>query len=200
MAHLIKGTPPGEVTSLLRAARAGDREALDRVVPLLYDELRTVARLQLRREHGPRDLQPTALVHEAYLKLSGEGGARAVDKSHFLALAARAMRQVLVDDARQRNAAKRGLGWAHTTLTDGVASVAFDAEELLALNDALERLPARQRDVVELRFFGGLSEGEIAAVLHVTERTVRRDWIKARAWLNRWLYRGDVRSASARER
>lgn len=180
------GPGPGEVTRLLQAANDGDRAALDAVVTLLYDDLRTLARRQLAREHGARTIQPTTLVHEAFFKLAG-GVRGATDRAHLLAIAARAMRQVLVDDARARRAVRRGRGWLRTTLTDGAWTTDIDPATLLALDDALERLDPRQRQVVECRFFGGLEDEEIAAALGVTTRTVRRDWVKARAWLNRWL-------------
>jgi len=179
----------GDVTQLLRAARDGDRDALDRAMPLVYDDLRRLARRQLSRELGARTLQPTTLVHEAYLKLAGSSP-RLEDRSHLLAIAARAMRQVLVDHARERRAAKRGPEWARTTLTDSAGTFDLDPEQLIALNDALERLDPRQRQVVECRFFGGMEEEEIAEALGITSRTVRRDWVKARAWLNRWLHEG----------
>jgi RNA polymerase sigma factor (TIGR02999 family) len=176
----------GDVTSLLQATDAGDRVALDRVLPLLYEDLRRLARRQLAREHGSRTIQPTTLVHEAYLKLAGSAP-RAQDRAHLLAIAAHAMRQVLVDHARERRAAKRGPEWMSTTLTDGVSTNDLDPEALIALDDALERLEPRQRQVVECRYFAGLDDSEIAEALGVTTRTVRRDWVKARAWLNRWL-------------
>lgn len=179
---------PGEVTRLLVAARSGDADAIDRIVPLVYEDLRVLAQRQLRRAMGPQTLRPTELVHEAYVKLSSGGADAAVDRAHFLAIAARAMRQVMVDYARQRGAAKRGAGWERTTLSGVSWSADFGPEELLALNDALDRLEPRQRQVVECRFFGGMEETEIAAALGVTERTVRRDWVKARAWLYRELY------------
>ncbi len=182
-------TDPGEVTRLLEAARAGDREAMGGVVALVYDDLRHLARRQLAREHGTRELQPTALVHEAYFKLAGHVP-RAVNRGHFLAIAAHAMRQVLVDHARERRAAKRGPEWARTTLTGGDWVLEVDAESILTLDAALERLEARQRQVVECRFFAGMDDAEIAEALGVTTRTVRRDWVKARAWLNRWLAEG----------
>jgi RNA polymerase sigma factor (TIGR02999 family) len=178
--------PTGEVTQLLRASRAGDRAALDRVLPLVYDDLRRAARRQVARHRSAESLQPTALVHEAYLKLAGNAPS-AVDRAHFLAIAAHAMRQVLIDQARARHAAKRGPDWARTTLTDGAWSTELDAPTLLALDEALERLDPRQRQVVECRFFAGLDDAEIAEALGVTPRTIRRDWVKARAWLNRWL-------------
>jgi RNA polymerase sigma-70 factor, ECF subfamily len=178
----------GEVTRLLQAARGGDRDALNRLVPLIYDDLRMLARRQLRHELGERTMHPTSLVHEAYMKLSSSSALNAEDRAHFLAIAARAMRQVLVDDARRRSAVKRGAAWERAVLGDGGASSGFDVYELLALDEALDRLEPRQRQVVQCRFFGGMEEREIAAALGVTERTVRRDWVKARAWLYRSLY------------
>jgi len=180
-------SPSGDVTRLLRAAREGDSSAIDQLIPLVYDELRSLARRQLRRERAGHTLHATALVHEAYAKLSG-GTFDASDRGHFLSIAARAMRQVLVDHARTRDAAKRGGGWARTTLSDGDHAVGFRPDELIALDQALEQLDDRQRQVVELRFFAGLEEREVAEVLGVTDRTVRRDWVKARAWLYRMLY------------
>jgi len=179
---------PGEVTRLLSSARAGDSAALDRLVPLVYEDLRAIARRQLGREHGPRTLQPTALVHEAYVKLSGGAALAASDRSHFMAIAARAMRQVLVERARHYGASRRGGGLQQTTLTDGSWTTDLDPDQLIALSDALDTLEPRQRQVVECRFFAGLEEKEIAEALGVTERTVRRDWTKARAWLYRELY------------
>jgi RNA polymerase sigma factor (TIGR02999 family) len=178
---------PGEITGLIAAAAAGDREALDRAVPLLYTELRRIAGRQLRREGGVPTLHATDLVHEAWFKLAGHPPP-AADRAHFLALAARAMRQVLVDRARRRLAAKRGAGAEMVTFGSGEGALAVDPAELLALDQALDGLEARQRQVVEYRFFGGLEEKEIGELLGVTERTVRRDWLKARAWLYRALY------------
>lgn len=178
----------GEVTRLLRAAHEGDSASLERLIPLVYEDLRRLARHQLRHEYGERTLNATALVHESYLKL-GTGAVAARDRAHFLAIASRAMRQVLVDHARDRKAAKRGGGsWERTTLTDGAWVGQFDADGMLALDEALGGLEARQRQVVECRFFGGMEEQEIAAALGVSERTVHRDWVKARAWLYRYLY------------
>jgi RNA polymerase sigma factor (TIGR02999 family) len=178
----------GEVTRLLRAAHEGEPSALDRLVPLVYEDLRRLARRQLAHEHGERTLNATALVHESWLKLGGSAMA-ARDRAHFLAIAARAMRQVLVDHARDRKAAKRGGGaWERTTLTDGAWAAEFDPDGMLALEEALADLEPRQRQVVECRFFGGMEEQEIAAALGVSERTVHRDWVKARAWLYRYFY------------
>jgi RNA polymerase sigma-70 factor, ECF subfamily len=178
----------GEVTRLLQRARRGEPAALERLVPLVYEDLRRLARRQLGHEHGERTLNATALVHESYLKL-GMGALAATDRAHFLGIAARAMRQVLVDHARDRKAAKRGGGlWERTTLTDGAWARDFDPDGILALDEALTTLEPRQRQVVECRFFGGLEEQEIAAALGVSERTVHRDWVKARAWLYRYFY------------
>jgi len=177
----------GEVTRLLRAARQGDKGAIDRIVPLVYEDLRRLARRQLGRKFGPQTVRPTELVHEAYVKLSVGGAEAAVDRSHFLAIAARAMRQVLVDEARNRRAVKRGGGWKRATLSGHHWVTDFDVDELLTLNDALDELDPRQRQVVECRFFGGMDESEIAEALGITDRTVRRDWVKARAWLYRAL-------------
>jgi RNA polymerase sigma factor (TIGR02999 family) len=176
------------VTRLLESAVAGDRGALDRLVPLVYEDLRRVAHRQLDREGGGHTLQTTGLIHEAYLKLAG-GGLSATSRAHFLAIAARAMRQVLVDYARRRKAAKRGGGVVSVTLADEPQAADASAADLLALNEALEQLDPRQRQVIECRFFGGMAEEDIAVALGVSERTVRRDWVKARAWLYRSLYR-----------
>ena len=178
----------GEVTRLLQAAHKGQPAALDQLVPLVYEDLRRLAQRQLGHEYGERTLNTTALVHESYLKLGGAPMA-ARDRAHFLAIAARAMRQVLVDHARDRKAAKRGGdSWERTTLTDGAWAAEFDPDGMLALDEALGELDPRQRQVVECRFFGGMADQEIAAALGITERTVHRDWVKARARLYRYFY------------
>jgi RNA polymerase sigma factor (TIGR02999 family) len=183
------GSPsPGEVTRLLRAARDGDRAAMDGVISLVYDDLRVLAARQLRREFVPRTMHPTSLVHEAYLKFARCASIRADDRAHFFAIAARAMRQVLVDDARRRRSMKRHGDHVATTLGDQDWARGMTTDDLLALDDAIDALEPRQRRVVECRFFGGMDEREIATALGVTERTVRRDWVKARAWLYRALY------------
>jgi RNA polymerase sigma factor (TIGR02999 family) len=179
---------PGDVTRLLEAAVAGDSQALDRLVPLVYEDLRRVAHRQLDREGGGHTLQTTALIHEAYLKLAVGGAMSATSRAHFLAIAARAMRQVLVDYARRRKAAKRGGGVISVTLGDEAGAPDTSADDLLALDDALNQLDARQRQVIECRFFGGMEEKDIAEALGISERTVRRDWVKARAWLYKELY------------
>ncbi len=177
----------GDVTQLLQAVSDGDSRALDRLVPLVYEELRSLAKRELYREQQGHTLHATALVHEAYLKLAGSR-MPASDRAHFLAIAARAMRQVLVDHARRRKAVKRGGDMVCTTLTDGGAPVEFRPDELIALDEALEKLDPRQRQIVEFRFFAGMEEKEIADVLGVSDRTVRREWVKARAWLYRAMY------------
>jgi RNA polymerase sigma factor (TIGR02999 family) len=178
----------GEVTRLLQSARGGDPAAFELLVPLIYEDLRRLARLQLGHEYGERTLNATALVHESFLKLRA-GALAAADRAHFLAIAARAMRQVLVDHARDRKAAKRGGGsWERTTLTDGAWVREFDPDGVLQLEEAVAALEPRQRQVVECRFFGGMEEQEIAVALGVSERTVHRDWMKARAWLYRYFY------------
>jgi RNA polymerase sigma factor (TIGR02999 family) len=179
---------PGAVTRLLQEAREGDVSALDRVLPLIYEELRRLAGRHVRAEARGHTLVATELVHEAYMKLSGGGGPDAKNRGHLMAMASRAMRQLLVDHARSRKAKKRGGDWKRTTLADGPVSRDISNDELLALDEALKDLDPRQRQVVECRFFGGMEESEIAGALDVSERTIRRDWVKARAWLYSRLY------------
>jgi RNA polymerase sigma factor (TIGR02999 family) len=182
-------SPSGEVTRLLGRLKVGDQDALDRLLPLVYEELRQAADRVLRRETPGHTLQPTALVHEAYLKLAA-GPVASESRAHFLGIAARAMRQVLVDHARRRRAAKRGRGEIAVSLSEADGALNVQTDDLLALDDALERLGERSdrlRKVVELRFFGGLTEEEAAQALGVTSRTIQRDWAKARAWLHKEL-------------
>lgn len=181
----------GNVTRLLHAVGNGDEEAFDELMPLVYDELRQLAKYHLRREHSAQAPQTTELVHELYLKLVDQAQIDWNGRAHFFTLAARAMRQILVDHARKRNAKKRGGDWDRTTLSDKPLATDPNWAELLALDDALDRLDAvdtRMRTVVECRFFGGMTEKEIAEVLDVSARTVQRDWVKARAWLYKELY------------
>lgn len=183
---------PGEITQLLAAASAGDRSALDRVVPLVYDELRRLAHRQLAGERPEHTLNTGALVHEAYLKLAGLERLEWRDRAHFFAVAAGAMRRILIDYAVRRRAAKRGGGARHEPLDRVMIAAGERAEELLALDEALERLRAldeRQSRVVECRFFAGMSIDETAAALDISPATVKRDWMMARAWLNRELRR-----------
>jgi RNA polymerase sigma factor (TIGR02999 family) len=179
-----------EITTLLAAHREGDRAAYDRLVSLLYDELRRLARRERRRLRPGDTLNTTSLVHEAYAKLSG-GAAAWEDTAHFLAASAKAMRHILVDAARARLSAKRGSGNV-VALPPDVAGERRQAEEVIAVNDAiakLTQLDERLGSVVECRFFAGMTEEETARVLGVTSRTVRRDWFRARGWLRRELGR-----------
>lgn len=177
---------PPDGSQLLRAARAGDREAFDHLFALAYDELRKAAHQRLRRQRAGETLSTTALVHEAYLRLVDQSRAQWVDRAHFLALASRAMRFVLVDHVRARTARKRG-GDAEVVPLDEVQLAAEGkASDLLALHEALERLAgfsARLAQLVEYRFFGGLTYDEIAEVTGTSVPTVKRDWTRARAWL-----------------
>ena len=176
----------GEVTQLLIAIREGDRRALDRLFPIVYEELRSSAHRQLARGRPGDTLQTTALVHEAYLKLAGAQAPDWNDRCHFFAVAARAMRQIIVDYARAQAADKRGGGAPKLTLDEQRVAVEERAHELVALDRALTRLDAlndRLARVVELRFFGGLSVEETADVMKLSERTVKREWRKARAFL-----------------
>lgn len=185
---ISKESPPaGIVTALLTKASTGDREATDALFRVVYDELRALAAAHLARERTGHTLRPTALVHEVFLKMAG-GRIAAQDRGHFIAIAARAMRQILVDHARRKVADKRGGGVVHTTLGGKELSVSLDPCQLLDLDRAMESLDTRQQAVVELRFFVGLDEREVGDVLGITERTVRRDWVKARAWLYSVLY------------
>ncbi len=181
--------PPEEVTALLAAARDGDRAARDRLFALVYDELKRIARRQLAGTGLDGTLATTALVHEAYLRLAGPAaGPGFKDRVHFFAVAARAMRQILIDHVRSRQAAKRGGGAVLVELDTGWMGEqpSTDAAELLALDEALtrlERLSPRLGQVVELRFFGGLTFPEIGEAMALSDRTVERDWRKARAFL-----------------
>jgi RNA polymerase sigma factor (TIGR02999 family) len=179
-----------DVTLLLRAFRQGDRGAFDRLVPLVYDDLRRIARRQLRRGGRAGTLNTTGLVHEAWLRLVDQSQAEWQDRGHFLAVAARAMRQITIDHARRRLAAKRGGGAPREELDESRLPGAQRAEWLLALEEALEHL-ARHNErlvrVVECRFFAGFSEEETAEALGVSLRTAQRDWLRARAWLREEL-------------
>jgi RNA polymerase sigma factor (TIGR02999 family) len=167
-----------------------DGRALDALVPIVYRELRAIARRQLDAPRGAATLSPTALVHEAYLKLAGDPQRSWRDRAHFMALAAVAMRQILIDRARARATLKRGGGLAQVTLDEGALAGEEQPESLLAVDEALKELAAlapRLARVVELRFYGGLTEEEIAEIMGVTTRTVQRDWSKARMLLRRAL-------------
>jgi RNA polymerase sigma factor (TIGR02999 family) len=180
--------PPTTVTALLLRARAGDSSALADVFPLIYEELRRLARQQLRHEPDGHTLSPTALVHEAYMRLVDYSRVEYANRSHFMAIAATAMRRILVDHARAHRSLKRGGGLRPVSI-DAVELGAEDRAGLLvAIDEALERLrqvEPRQAQVVECRFFGGMTEEETAEALGIGLRTAKRDWARAKSWLHR---------------
>ena len=182
----------GDVTDLLARWRQGNSEALAELMPLVYGELRDLAARYMERERSSHTLQPTALVHEAYMRLAQVRDAGFNNRVHFYGAAARAMRRILVEHARQRGAAKRGSNPAVVPL-DEAAHVGIDLRlDLPAMDEALERLAAqapRQAQVVELRYFGGMSVDDVAEFLGLGPATVKRDWAFARAWLHRALSR-----------
>src|SRR5262245_37300781 len=187
---------PGEITQLLISISEGDRDALNRLFPVVYAELRALAHRQLSHFRPGDTLQTTALVHEAYLKLLGTARPSWHDHRHFFAVASRAMRQISVDYARSQAAQKRGGDAPTLSLDEQLLPVVDRAHELVLLDQALtalESLSERSARVVELRFFGGLSVEETAAVMSVSERTVKREWKKARAFLFDALRREDLR-------
>jgi RNA polymerase sigma-70 factor, ECF subfamily len=188
----VRTSPEGQVSVLLQAWSNGDQSALDKLTPIVYQELRRLARHYMKGERSGHSLQTTALVNEAYLKLSDCKRMHWENRAHFFAVSAQLMRRILVDHARRHNL-KRGAGIAHVSL-DETAAVGGEREgDLVALDDALQalaRIDARKARVVELRFFGGLSVEESAEVLKVSQVTVMRDWSTARAWLYRELTRG----------
>lgn len=184
-----------EITGLLRAWGDGEEGALDKLIPLVHGELYRLARHYMHRERRNHTLQTTALVNEAYLRLMRARDVHCCDRVHFFAVCARIMRRILVDLARTKRGLKRGIAERHVVVDD-VAIVSPDRSmELLAIDEALNRLAVlslRQSQVVELRYFVGLSETEIATLLKISERTVRHDWSLARVWLYRELGRGGV--------
>jgi len=178
---------PGEVTRLLGALKAGNKDAEAELLELVYPELRRMARHYLRGERTGHTLQPTALVNEAYLQLTRQLDKDLQGRSHFFAIAARLMRRILVDHARQKKAAKRDGARQQVELTESLVVSTDRLEEILYVDAALRRLAefdARRAAVVELRFFGGMTEEEVGEVLNVAPRTVRRDWNVAKAWLH----------------
>jgi RNA polymerase sigma factor (TIGR02999 family) len=183
----------GEITALLRAWSAGAKEALDRLTPIIYDELKRIARRHMMRERKGHTFQPTELVNEAFLRLVGAAGVHWQDRVHFFALSAQMMRRILVNHALARGAGKRGGGAPRVPLDE--ALVVPDERdtrivELDAALDALARVDPRKARTVELRFFAGLSAEETSAVLNVSPQTVHRDWSLAKAWLAREMNRG----------
>ena len=183
---------PQEVTRLLLAWKGGDEGALERLVPLVYNELRRLARRQMRRERPDHSLQTTALINEAYLRLIDLRNVEWQNRAHFFALCARMMRRILVDFARSRGYRKRGGGARPVSLDQAPAVSAQPSKDIVAVDNALNALAqvdARKAQVVELRFFGGLTAQETAEVLKVSEETVLRDWKLAKVWLVRELSR-----------
>ena len=182
---------PNLVTALLGKWRAGDEHALEALVPLVYNELRRLAHRYLRHERPDHTLQSTALVHEAYLRLLNQGTHEFENRAHFFAISAQLMRQILVEYARSRKAAKRDGG--HTvTLHESMSLLKTRSLDLVALDDALNglaELDARQSRIVELRFFGGLSVEETSSVLGISPATVKRDWATAKVWLHHEINR-----------
>jgi RNA polymerase sigma factor (TIGR02999 family) len=186
----VSAESSGDVTRLLDAVSHGRADVLPELLPLVYDELRRLAASYLRRERADHTLQPTALVHEAYLKLVDQRLDRWQNRSHFFGIAAQAMRRILVDHARAHDAAKRGAGVERVTLDEHALLGESSSVDLIALDEALTRLATldpRQARIVELRFFAGLEVDETARVLDVSPATVKRDWAMARAWLHREL-------------
>jgi RNA polymerase sigma factor (TIGR02999 family) len=184
---------PHDVTQLLQDWRNGDRNALDRLTPLVYDELRRLANHYLRGERKDHTLQGTALVHEAYMKLVGYTNLEWQSRAHFYGVAARVMRQILIDHARKHQTGKRGGGQQRLPIEEAIIFSAERADDLVALDDALESLAtfdsAKSR-IIELRYFGGLSIEEIAEVMAISESSVRRHMRMAEAWLHRQLSKG----------
>ena len=198
-AHLMAGelsegqsVSPQEVTRLLQAWKAGDEGALERLMPLVYDELHRLARRYMAAEQTGHPLQTTALVHEVYLRLVDAKSIDWQNRAHFYAICARLMRRILIDFARSRNYQKRGASFAHIQLEEAATFSEAVGSELLAVDEALKQLAvidSRKSDVVEMRFFGGMTVDEIAGALQVSPETVARDWKLAKAWLQRELSR-----------
>jgi RNA polymerase sigma factor (TIGR02999 family) len=176
----------GGITELLIEWSEGRREALDQLLPLVYDELRGIASRYLRREPADHTLQPTALVHEAYVRLIDQRRVRWRNRAHFYAVAAQMMRRILVDHARTRRAEKRGAGWERVPFVEDETAAASGDVDVVALDEALQRLAtfdAQQERIVELRYFGGLTIDEVAEVIGISAATVVREWTIAKAWL-----------------
>ena len=185
-------TSHGDITALLRQVKAGDAGAESRLLELVYPQLRSIAGAYISRERKGHTLQPTALVNEAYLQLVGQMDKEWHDRSHFYAVASVLMRRILVDYARHKKAAKRDGNRQQVELTDSIAISDERLDEILVIDQLLERLAVfdeRRARVVEMRFFGGMTEGEVAEVLDVSPRTVKRDWNIAKAWLHGELSR-----------
>lgn len=190
----MRTTDTATVSQLLQAWARGDLQAREDLVPLVYQQLRKRAAAYLRRERRDHTLQPTALVNEAYIRLMGQQRATWLNRAQFFGVAAQIMRRILVDHARERQAAKRP-GGVRVTLDDAMSTVQPLDCELLMLDDVLQelaRIDERQAHIVELKYFGGLSEEEVAAVLSLSRATITREWQSARAWLYRRVTKGRV--------
>lgn len=190
---LMEAPPKRDVTELLSRWTRGDREALDALVPVVYEGLHRIAARYLRRERPEHTLQPTALVHEAFLKLIDQRDVHWQSRAHFFGVSAQLMRRILVDHARERAARKRGGGRHHVALDDAFAISASNQIDIIAVDAALHRLASIDRDqvrLVELRFFAGLTIDETAEVLGWSSGSVKREWIVAKAWLQRELSEG----------
>ena len=189
----MSDSPPGDVTRLLQAWADGNQQALDELFPLVYAEIHRVARNSLRREVPGHRLQTTELVNEAYVRLAKQKRVRWQNRSHFLGIAAQVMRRILVDQARRRQADKRGSGLPVVSIDATPIAAPETPVDVAALDDALRRLTGldpRQGQLVELRFFGGLTVEETAEVMQISARTVKREWRSARAWLRREMSHG----------
>jgi RNA polymerase sigma-70 factor (ECF subfamily) len=188
-----------EITRLLADWSNGDRQALEKLTPLVYDELRRLAGRYLRQERVGHTLQSTALVHEAYMKLVGQNNVRWQNRAHFFGIAAQMIRRILVDYARARKADKRGAGAERLSLDEAIALPGGQDLDLVALDDALEglaKIDPRQSRLVELRFFAGLTIEETAEVMQMSLATAKRDWVSAKAWLSREVRRQSSAHAS----
>jgi RNA polymerase sigma factor (TIGR02999 family) len=187
---MVESEQRADVTQMLLDWSQGDEASLERLMPVVYDELKRLARIQMGRERSDHTLQPTAVVHEAYFRLVDAQRIAWRDRAHFFAVASRLIRRVLVDHARRHRADKRGAGVAHLTIDDVPPVGEVRADEIVALDEALkslEELDPRQGRVVEMRYFGGLTIEETAAVLKISPATVKREWSVASAWLRREL-------------
>ncbi len=184
---------PSEITQILQDWNDGNEDAKERLLPIVYDELKRQARILMSRERSNHTLQPTALVHEAFMRLGETSGIDWQNRSHFYGIASRLMRQILVDHARLHAATKRGNNPIHFSIDDLQIPVEQRAESILILSEILDRLAEfdeQQAQIVEMRFFGGMSNPEIAEALGISERTVGREWQSAKLWLFRELNRG----------
>ena len=188
--EVLVDTSPGEVTQVLLEIKTRGKDAQDRLILLVYQEMRRIARVHLKRESPQQPLQPTALVHEAYLRLIDITQVEWQDRAHFFAVASLVMRRILVDHARAQRAQKRGCGEETVLIEEGLMPASGRTPEIIAVDDALrelEQVDERQAKIVEMRFFAGMTEDETAGVLGISVSTVKREWRMARAWLYKEL-------------